>query len=150
MNPIVQLSTHFTLQEMTVSEAALRNGWANYPDPQSMENLKRTCALLEQVRQLFLAPLIVTSGYRSKQVNDSVGSKDSSQHRVGCAADFKIPGHTPDEICIRILKSGIHFDQLIREYNSWVHISVPNDPERAYRGQALIIDHTGPRPFIAR
>ena len=146
----MNLSQHFTLEEMTYSEAALRHGWSNYPDPQSLENLKRTCALLEQVRMLFLAPLIVTSGYRSLLVNEAVGSKDSSQHRVGCAADFKVAGYSPDEVCLKIAKSGLHYDQLIREFNSWTHISVPNDPERPCRGQALIIDSTGTRPFIVR
>ena len=146
----MKLSDHFTLDEMTYSDTALRHGWANYPDPASLENLKRTCLLLEQVRMLFLAPIVVTSGYRSKQVNDAAGSKDSSQHRVGCAADFRVAGYTPDEVCFKIAKSGLHFDQLIREYNSWVHISVPNDPERPCRGQVLIIDNLGVRPFIVR
>jgi len=146
----MNLTPHFTLDEMTYSATALRHGWANYPDPQSLENLKRTCMLLEQVRMLFLAPITITSGYRSKQVNDAAGSKDSSQHRVGCAADFKVAGYTPDEVCLKIAKSGLHFDQLIREYNAWTHISVPNDPEGPCRGQILIIDSTGTRPFIVR
>ena len=150
MKPTDKLSAHFTLDEMTYSDAALRHGWSNYPDPQSLENLKRTCQLLEQIRLLFLSPLIITSGYRSMRVNEAIGSKDSSQHRVGCAADFKVAGYSPDEVCMRIATSGIKFDQLIREYNSWTHISVPNIPGGQHRGQALIIDSTGTRPFIVR
>ncbi|CAB4242140.1 Peptidase M15A, C-terminal [uncultured Caudovirales phage] len=150
MNPSDKLSFHFTLADMIASDTAIRHGWSNYPDPQSIENLKRTCALLEQVRMLFLSPLTVTSGYRSLRVNEAVGSKDSSQHRIGCAVDFRVAGHTPDEVCRTILKSSIKFDQLIREFNSWTHISVPNFPEGQCRGQALIIDSTGTRQFILR
>ena len=152
MNPSDKLSFHFTLAEMIASDTAIRNGWTNYPDPQSIENLKRTCALLEQVRTLFLSPIVDISGFRSKQVNDAVGSTDASQHRRGCAADFKIAGYSPDEVCRRIIQAGIQFDQLIREYNRWTHISVPNDPDGPWRGQALIIDSkaTGYRPFILR
>ena len=150
MNLTDKLSFHFTLGDMIASDTAVRHGWSNYPDPQSIENLKRTCALLEQVRMLFLSPLTVTSGYRSLQVNEAVGSKDSSQHRVGCAVDFRVAGHTPDEVCTTIIQSGIKFDQLIREFNSWTHISVPNIAGGQYRGQALIIDSTGTRPFIVR
>ena len=148
MLPTDKLSPHFTFGEMTYSETALRHGWANYPDPQSIDNLKRLCLLLEQVRLLFLAPLNITSGYRGPQVNEAIGSKATSQHCIGCAADFKVAGFTPDEVCRKILRSNIRFDQLIREYNSWTHISVPNDPERPNRGQALIIDATGTRQFV--
>ena len=146
----MKLSPHFTLEEMTTAEVAVRNGWENYPDPLALDNLRRTCSLLEQVRMLFLAPITITSGYRSKRVNDAVGGKETSQHRLGCAADFKVSGYTPDEVCQRIAKSGLQFDQLIREYNVWTHIGVPNDPERPCRGQVLIIDNLGTRPFIVR
>ena len=144
----MKLTPHFTLEELTISEAAARGGWDNTPGPMEQANLVRVAELLEKVRGLFLSPIIVTSGYRSKKVNDAVGSKDSSQHRLGCAADIRIVGYTPDEVCTRILDSGILFDQLIREYNSWTHISVPTDPDGEYRKQALIIDRAGTRLFI--
>ena len=90
---------------------------------------------------------MINSAYRSKQVNDAVGSKDTIQHRLGCAADFRIPGMTPDEVVKTIIDSGIAYDQLIREFDSWTHISVPSNPTDTPRKQALIIDHQGTRNY---
>ena len=90
---------------------------------------------------------MINSGFRSKQVNDSVGSKDTSQHRLGCAADIRVPGMTPNEVVQALIKSNIGYDQLIREFDSWTHISVPNTPSTAPRKQVLIIDRQGTRPY---
>jgi hypothetical protein len=76
-----------------------------------------------------------------------VGSKDTSQHRVGCAADIRVPGVTPDEVVKAVIASGIEYDQIIREFNSWTHISVPTNPSGTPRKQALIIDKQGTRPY---
>jgi zinc D-Ala-D-Ala carboxypeptidase len=141
----MELTPHFTLEELTVTE---HREFDNTPDEAALVNLKRLAAFLEQVKS-FLGgkPVMVNSAYRSKQVNDAVGSKDTSQHRVGCAADLRIPGMTPDEVVRAIISSNLQFDQVIREFNSWTHISVPNDPEGKPRRQALIIDKAGTRPF---
>ena len=88
-------------------------------------------------------PIIVNSAFRSKQVNDAVGSKDTSQHRVGCAADIRVPGMTPDAVVRALIASKLPFDQLIREFDAWTHISIADKP----RKQALIIDRTGTRIF---
>lgn len=88
-------------------------------------------------------PVTVTSGYRSPEVNYAVGSSPTSQHITGCAADFRIAGMTPDEIVRTIMDSDIDYDQLIREFDSWVHVSVPTDPDGKPRRQALIIDQGG-------
>jgi hypothetical protein len=90
---------------------------------------------------------MISSGLRTKKVNDAVGSRDTSQHRIGCAADFRVPGMTPDEVVRKIVASGIGFDQVIREFDRWTHISVPNTDSTAPRKQALIIDKAGTRPF---
>ena len=90
---------------------------------------------------------MISSGLRTKLVNDAVGSKDTSQHRLGCAADFKVPGMTPDEVVKAIVASGIGYDQVIREFDRWTHISVPNSEDAAPRQQALIIDKAGTRMF---
>jgi hypothetical protein len=113
-----------------------------------MANLVRLAAFLEQVKTaLGGKPVMINSGFRSKQVNDSVGSKDTSQHRIGCAADIRVPGMTPNEVVKAIMASDIGYDQLIREFDSWTHISVPNTVSTAPRKQVLIIDKQGTRAY---
>lgn len=143
----MNLSPNFTLQELTHSDAAVRQGWENNPDANEINNLTRLAELLEQVRTLLGKPIMINSGYRCKQVNDSVGSKDSSQHRIGCAADIRVPSMTPSQVCEAIKASDIQFDQLIREFDSWTHISVPNTAGDKARKQTLIIDKQGTRPL---
>jgi uncharacterized protein YcbK (DUF882 family) len=78
----MNLSPNFTLQELTHSDAAVRHGWENNPDANEINNLTRLAELLEQVRKVLGKPIMLNSGFRSKLVNDSVGSKDTSQHRI--------------------------------------------------------------------
>jgi zinc D-Ala-D-Ala carboxypeptidase len=150
----MQLTKHFTLQEMTASETAARRGFDNIPNETEISNLVRVAELLEEVRILLGKPILINSAFRSKQVNDAVGSRDTSQHRLGCAADIRVPGMNPDEVCRAIIASGIQYDQLIREFwtpeggGGWTHISVPNTKEMTARRQALIIDKAGTRPFV--
>jgi hypothetical protein len=144
----MQITPHFTLEELTASEAADRNGWDNTPNEQELENLKRLADFLEQVKAVVGGkPIMVNSAFRSKLVNDSVGSKDTSQHRIGCAADIRVPGMTPDEVVKAVIASKIGYDQVIREFDRWTHISVPNTEDAAPRHQALIIDKSGTRPY---
>jgi hypothetical protein len=144
----MNLSPHFTLDELTASETAERNGWDNTPNEQELANLQRLAEFLEDVKEaLGGKPIMVNSAFRSKQVNDAVGSKDSSQHRVGCAVDIRVPGLTPDQVVRAIIASGLPYDQVIREFDRWTHVSVPNTPEAAPRKQALIIDKAGTRAF---
>ena len=145
----MNLTPHFTLEELIASEAADRNGWDNTPNEQELENLKRLADFLEQVKVVLGGkPIMVNSAFRSKLVNDSVGSKDTSQHRIGCAADIRVPGMTPDEVVKTVIASKIGYDQVIREFDRWTHISVPNTPDTAPRRQALIIDKAGTRAFV--
>jgi uncharacterized protein YcbK (DUF882 family) len=143
----MQLSEHFTLEELTRSEVAERKGLDNTPNASEIANLTRLAALLEEVRSLLNKPIMLNSGFRSKAVNDSVGSKDSSQHRIGCAADIRVPGMTPKQVVEAIIASDIGYDQVIEEFSSWTHISVPNTIETKPRKQALIIDKAGTRIF---
>ena len=144
----MNLSTNFTLEELTASETAERNGWDNSPNEQELANLVRLAEFLEQVKKVLAGkPIIISSGLRTKKVNDAVGSKDTSQHRIGCAADFKVPGMTPDEVVKAIVASGIGYDQVIREFDRWTHISIPNSINFSPRAQALIIDKAGTRPY---
>ena len=104
--------------------------------------------LLEQVKKAVgNKPIMVNSGFRSLQVNNAVGSKPTSQHCLGCAADIRVPGMTPDEVVQAIRASNIQYDQLIREFDSWTHISVPNLSNMTPRNQTLIIDKSGTRSY---
>ncbi len=144
----MNITPHFTLDELTASETADRNGWDNTPSDVELANLTRLADFLEQVKALLGGkPIMINSAYRSKRVNDAVGSKDTSQHRIGCAADIRVPGMTPDQVVKAITASALPFDQVIREFDRWTHVSIPNTPDTAARRQALIIDKTGTRPF---
>lgn len=144
----MNLSEHFTLDELTASETAARNNWDNTPNATEMANLVRLAAFLEDVKTVLGGkPVIINSAFRSKLVNDAVGSRDTSQHRIGCAADIRIPGMTPDEVVKAVMAAGLGYDQVIREFDRWTHISIPNNPEDKPRQQALIIDRSGTRPY---
>lgn len=139
------VTPHFTLEELTHTD---HREFDNNPNGYERENLARLADLLEQVKVVLGGkPIMINSAFRSKQVNDAVGSKDTSQHRLGCAADFRVPGMTPDEVVKAILASSIRFDQCIREFDRWVHISVANTIDTPVRRQALIIDRMGTRSY---
>jgi len=141
----MNLSPHFTLDELTHTD---HRDLDNTPNEQELANLKRLADFLEQVKAVVGGkPIMVNSAFRSKLVNDSVGSKDTSQHRIGCAADLRVPGMTPDEVVKAVIASKIGYDQVIREFDRWTHISVPNNPGDSPRRQALIIDKQGTRVY---
>jgi hypothetical protein len=141
----MNLSEHFTLEELT---ATSHREFDNTPNATEIANLTRLAATLEQVKTLLGGkPVMINSGFRSKAVNDSVGSRDTSQHRIGAAADIRVPGMTPNEVVKAIIASDIGYDQLIREFDSWTHISVPDMPSRPPRKQVLIIDKQGTRVY---
>jgi putative chitinase len=90
---------------------------------------------------------MVNSAFRSAEVNRAVGSTDKSQHRLGCACDFRVPNMTPDEVVKAIINSDLQYDQCIREFDRWVHVSIPNIENAKPRKMALIIDKQGTRPY---
>lgn len=141
----MNLTEHFTLEELTRTD---HREFDNTPNDVELGNLTRLAVFLELVKDaLGGKPVMVNSAFRSKKVNDAVGSKDTSQHRLGCAADLRVPGMTPDQVVRAIVVAQLPFDQVIREFDSWTHISIPNIPSVAPRRQALIIDKTGTRLF---
>jgi len=141
----MKLTEHFTLEELTTTD---HREFDNTPNETERENLVRLAGLLELVKvELGGKPIMVNSAFRSKQVNDAVGSKDTSQHRIGCAADIRVPGITPDEVVKAIIAAKLPFDQLIREFDRWTHISIPNEESAKPRGQVLIIDKKGTRLY---
>lgn len=141
----MNLTEHFTLEELTHTD---HREFDNTPNDAELENIKRLAEFLEEVKTVLGGkPIMVNSAFRSKQVNDAVGSKDTSQHRIGCAADIRVPSMTPDEVVRAVIASGIGYDQIIREFDRWTHISVPNQEGGTPRKQALIIDKQGTRVF---
>ena len=141
----MNLTEHFTLEELTHTD---HREFDNTPNDAELENIKRLAEFLEEVKTVLGGkPIMVNSAFRSKQVNDAVGSKDTSQHRIGCAADIRVPAMTPDQVVRAVIASGIGYDQVIREFDRWTHISIPNQEGGTPRKQALIIDKQGTRAF---
>ena len=142
----MNLSPHFTLDELTHTD---HRELDNTPNQDEISNLQRLANFLEEVKTVLGGkPIMVNSAFRSKQVNDAVGSKDTSQHRIGCAADIRVPSMTPNEVVRAVIASGIGYDQVIREFDRWTHISIPNQEGGTPRKQALIIDKQGTRAFV--
>ena len=130
----MNLSKHFTLEEMTVSQTASRKGINNTPRETALKNLRNTAKDMELVRTLLNDNAIfVSSGYRSPKLNATVGGSKTSAHLKGFAVDFRCPGYGNNyKVACAIRDSDIEYDQLILEYG-WIHISF--DPRM--RGQDL-------------
>ena len=141
----MNLTEHFTFEELTHTD---HREFDNTPSDAEMANLVRLAAFLEQVRDVLGGREIhINSAFRSHEVNQAVGSSDKSQHRHGCAADIRVKGMTPDEVVTAIIEAGLPYDQVIREFDRWTHVSIPNTEDAAPRSMALIIDKAGTRQF---
>jgi len=141
----MNLTPNFTLEELTHTD---HREFDNTPDEAELANLYRLADFLEQVKVVLgNKPIMINSAFRCAEVNKAVGSSDKSQHRHGCAADIRVPGMTPDEVVTAIIESGLPFDQVIREFDRWTHVSIPNTEDSAPRSMALIIDKQGTRAF---
>jgi hypothetical protein len=141
----MQLSKNFTFEELTHTD---HREIENTPNSSEINNLKRLAEFLEEVKVAVGGkPVMINSAFRCKALNDAVGSKDTSQHRVGCAADIRVPGMTPDEVVKAVISANLNYDQVIREFDRWTHISVPNEPSGKPRKQQLIIDKQGTRAY---
>jgi putative chitinase len=142
----MNLSEHFTFEELTITD---HREFDNTPNVEETENLTRLAGFLEQVKEVLGGkPIMVNSAFRSEAVNNAVGSRNTSQHRIGCAADIRVPGMTPDEVVKAVMAAGLGYDQIIREFDRWTHISVPNTKDMTPRRQALIIDKSGTRQYV--
>jgi hypothetical protein len=121
----MKISEHFTLEELTFSEAAARRGLDNTPSAIVIANLGLVAAVMERIRALLGGrPIVVHSGYRSTQVNRAVGGVATSAHCSGLACDFACHEFgTPYQVALTIVKSDIEYDQLILEYG-WVHVGL--------------------------
>ena len=122
------LTQNFSLDELTASQTAARRNIDNTPPTDLVENLRAVASLLEDTRRLLGHPLLISSGYRSPELNELIGGNISSQHCKGQAADFICPKFgTPYEVADAIARSNIAFDQLIYE-GTWCHISWSETP----------------------
>jgi zinc D-Ala-D-Ala carboxypeptidase len=141
----MNLTEHFTLAELTHTD---HRELENTPNETETKNLYRLAEFLETVKTVLGGkPIMVNSAFRSEAVNTAVGSKNTSQHRIGAACDFRVPGMAPDAVVRAIIAADLPYDQIIREFDAWTHISVPNTAVAQPRRQALIIDRAGVRPF---
>jgi hypothetical protein len=126
----MKLTANFSLSELTKSQTAERKGIDNTPSPEHQENLKSLCAaILQPVRDHFSRVVTVSSGYRSPELCVAIGSKTTSQHAKGEAADFEIFGLS-NKTLADYIDSELLYDQLILEYwnesdpnSGWVHCS---------------------------
>ena len=141
----MKLSPHFTLEELTQSNTATRLGIDNTPTVEIIDNLTFLAKELENVRTLLSHPMLINSGFRCYALNDHLGSKRTSSHCKGLAVDFISPSFgNPRSVVEAIILANINYDQVILEFDRWVHLSFhPTEP----RKQALIIDKKGTRPF---
>jgi len=133
----MQLSGHFSLSELTKSQTAERKGISNKPTLEHIENLTELCThILEPTRRNFSKPMVITSGYRSEELCEAIGSKTTSQHAKGEAADFEMFG-LDNKSLAKYIKNNLIFDQLILEFyknddpaSGWVHCSYSKEENR--------------------
>ena len=133
----MKLSNNFSLNELTRSQTAERKGIDNTPSAEHQENLKSLCThVLQRVRDHFGKVVTVSSGYRSPELCIAIGSKTTSQHAKGEAADFEIFGVSNKELADWI-HNNINYDQLILEFWSpedpnkgWIHCSYSRENNR--------------------
>jgi hypothetical protein len=127
---------------MVISQTAARMGIDNTPTPEILKNLKIMAAKLEEIRSLLGVPVLVSSGYRCPALNKAVGGSKGSAHMLGLAADFTAPSFgTVLQTARKIAASGIEYDQLIYEFDSWVHIGLSGGAPR--RENLSIFQGTG-------
>ncbi len=133
----MKLSGHFSLAELTKSQTAVRKGIDNQPTLDHIENLTELCThVLEPTRRNFGKPMVITSGYRSEELCEAIGSSKNSQHAKGEAADFEMFGVDNKELA-KYIKNNLVFDQLILEFynpddpsSGWVHCSYNKEENR--------------------
>ena len=155
---MTQLTEHFTLEELThtdhreldntptTAEKCIIDGKEVMVN--AYENLPRLAKFLEALKVVLGGkPIMVNSAFRSEAVNSAVGSKNTSDHRRGCAADIRVPGMTPDEVVRAIIASDLPYQQVIREFDRWTHVAITTNEGDAPKKSKLIIDKQGTRPF---
>jgi len=122
-NTSIKLSEGFNLDEFTISQVAERHGYNNEPNEKEIDNLTNLCSnVLQPLREIIHVPIVITSGFRSFDVNTIVGGASNSQHLEGKAADFIVPSMILADV-FNIVQNQLPFDQLIYEFGKWIHVS---------------------------
>ena len=133
----MKLSLNFNLEEFTNSETAIRKGINNKPSEEIILNLQLLCLnVLEPIEKLINKQIIISSGYRSKELNSEIGGAKNSQHVEGKAADIKVKDISTEDLFQIIIKSEIEYDQIIQEFDKWVHISYNEGKNRKQKLRA--------------
>lgn len=155
----MNLSEHFTFEELTHTDHRELDNTPTEHEKciidgkevtvNAVANLTRLANFLEQLKTtLGGKPIMVNSAFRSEAVNGAVGSKNTSDHRRGCAADIRVPGMTPDEVVRAVIASDLPYQQVIREFDRWTHIAITTNEGDTPKKSKLIIDKTGTKPFV--
>jgi hypothetical protein len=155
---MTNLTPNFTLEELThtdhreldntptTAEKCIIDGKEVMVN--AYENLPRLANFLEQLKVILGGkPIMVNSAFRSEAVNTAVGSKNTSDHRRGCAADIRVPGMTPDEVTRAIIASNLPYQQVIREFDRWTHVAITTNDSDIPKKSKLIIDKSGTRAY---
>lgn len=155
---MTNLTPNFTLEELTHTDHRELDNTPTTTEKciidgkdvlvNAYENLPRLANFLEQLKVILGGkPIMVNSAFRSEAVNTAVGSKNTSDHRRGCAADIRVPGMTPDEVVKAIIASELPYQQVIREFDRWTHVAITTNESDVPKKSKLIIDKQGTRAY---
>lgn len=130
-----RISKYISWNEATKSPTAIRLGLENVPNPEQLENMKRVATIFDFVREKLNTPLIVSSFFRSEQLNKSVKGAKKSDHVLGCAIDIDSTDNQFNRQIFEIILHNCEFDQLIYEFGDdtapdWVHVSLKAENNR--------------------
>lgn len=146
---MMNITENFTLEELVASQFATRFGIDNTPNEHAFRNIVKLAKSMQDIRDLINAPLIITSGYRCPELNERIGGSKTSAHMKGFAADIRSHSFgTPYQLADAIINSPIQFDQLILEFDSWVHFGLNQGKWRnqvltAMKVEGETVYHTG-------
>ncbi|MBP8975105.1 MAG: peptidase M15A [Bacteroidetes bacterium] len=127
----MRLSKYFTIEEFVTSQTAARLGIDNTPPEQAIENMQELCLhILDPLREALKKPIIISSGYRSPELNQAIGGSPTSQHCLGLAADIIVPQLHPEEVFNMVVESDLPYDQVIEEFGQWTHLSYATVPRK--------------------
>jgi hypothetical protein len=138
------ISRDFTLEEFQVSQTAVRHNIDMSMSPQVKTNVTiLACVVLQRIRDAIESPLMITSGYRPRDLNSLIGGSENSAHMLGCAADVRSNKYSSYELCELVMDLDLPFDQVINEFGEWMHVSIPNFGEAKPRKQVLTAERGG-------